>query len=194
MTEPDQHAARRALTAERWTLREHLSELLRGPMVVLSFVWLGLIVLGFTRGLSHRLSALSYAIWGLFALDFLLEWTVAPHKRRYLRLHWLTVVSLLLPALGVFRMVPVLRLLLTAHAGGYVSLLRIVTSLNRGMGALRRTMRNRGIGYLIALTGVIILVGAAGMLSFESPKAIHQAGFPNGAAPGDGLHGYADAL
>jgi voltage-gated potassium channel len=41
---------------------------------------------------------------------------------------------------------------------------------------------------------LVNFVGAAGMLSFENPTAIRAAGFPNGAQPGDGLHGYADAL
>jgi len=190
---PPSHAERAQLHQARWELLEHLQALLARPMILLSFLWLGLIILGFTRGLSPRLSTLSYAIWGVFVLDFLLEFTIAPHKKRYLRTHWLTAVSLLLPALGIFRIFRGLQVLLSVHAAGYLSLLRLVTTLNRSLGALRRALGHRGIGYAVALTGLILLLGSAGMLAFENPGALHRSGFSN-AQTGGGLSSYSDAL
>jgi voltage-gated potassium channel len=57
-------------------------------------------------------------------------------------------------------------------------LLRIVGAANRGMNALRRTMRRRGLGYALSLTVGVTLLGAAGMLAFE-PASATTPGFSN---------------
>ena len=43
----------------------------------------------------------------------------------------------------------------------------VVTSLNRGMRALGASMGRRGFGYVVALSVVVTLAGAAGMYAFE---------------------------
>jgi voltage-gated potassium channel len=45
---------------------------------------------------------------------------------------------------------------------------RVVTSLNRGMRALGASMGRRGFGYVVALTAIVTLAGAAGMYAFEN--------------------------
>ena len=184
----DQH-----LHSQREELLEHVQALLEKPMTVLAFVWLALVVVGFTHGLSPRLSLASKVLWGLFVLDFLLEFWIAPHKSRYLRHNWLTALALLLPALGTLRVLRVVRLLLTAHTAGYLSLLRLITAINRGIRALRRTMAHRGIGFAISLSFLVLFAGAAGMLAFENPSALHQAGLTD-AQTGGGLPNYGVAL
>ena len=64
-----------------------------------------------------------------------------------------------------------------------MKLFRVLSSVNRGMRALGRTMRRRGVGYVIVLSAVVILLGAAGMYAFENDR-------PDGA----GLKSYGDAL
>jgi len=44
---------------------------------------------------------------------------------------------------------------------------RLLTSFNRSARALGATMRRRGFGYIIALTVIVVLSGAAGMYAFE---------------------------
>jgi len=51
------------------------------------------------------------------------------------------------------------------------------------MGALRASMRRRGVGYVLALSGLVTLLGAAGVRAFE-PAAEVEGGFA----------GYVDAL
>jgi len=112
---------------------------------------------------------------------------VAPHKRAYLRGHWLTAVSLLLPALRVFRLVRLVRLLQATRVARSLSMVRLLTSLNRGMGALRLTLGRHGIGFVLGLTVAVVFAGAAGMRYFESPSG--------GAGPGvTGLPSYGDAV
>ncbi len=176
---------------ERETLLEHVNRTLEGVMVLLSVAWIALLILELVSGtLPRSLEVAVWVIWGLFVLDFLLEFTIAPSKGRYLRTHWLTVVSLALPALRVVRVIAALRVLRAARVVRSVGLLRILTSLNRGLASLRATAARRGVGYLLAATALVLVVGAAGMASFESPSALAAAGI----ADGQPLDDYGDAL
>jgi voltage-gated potassium channel len=180
------------LHTQRLELLEHLNNLSDKPLVALSFVWLALLILDLTSGLGPLLQTLSTAIWGIFIVDFVLEFAIAPRKLHYLRRNWLTVISLVLPALRVLRVARALRVLRAARAVRSLSLLRLLTSLNRGMRATRKTLGRRGVGYVVALTVVVTVVGAAGMAFFESPQALREAGYTADAA--GGLLNYGEAL
>ena len=185
------------LKHERWSLLEQINNLTETPMTMLSFVWLGLLVVDFTQGLSPLLQWVSNIIWALFALDFVIEILIAPYKLEYIRRNWLTVVSLLLPALRIIRIFRVFRLLRAARAVRSVSLIRVVTSLNRGMRAVGKTLGRRGIGYVVALAALVTFGGAAGMYAFESPQALTEAGYlaPGETLPeGVGLASYGEAV
>lgn len=184
--EPDLHSA-------RWELLEQVNRLADRPMIVLSFVWLGLLIVDFTAGLSPLLQTVSNVIWALFVLDFLIEFVIAPSKLAYLRRNWLGAISLALPALRGLRILPAIRLVRAARAAQGLRLFRLITSLNRGMRALGKTLSRRGAGYIVALTTVVTVVGAAGMAVFESPASLAA---ELGAAPerGAGLANYGEAL
>ncbi len=153
-----------ALVTERLRLLEQLEEWMEAPLVALGFVWLALLVLELTRGVSPILTTVSNVIWGIFILDFAIKFLLAPEKLSYLRNNWLTVVALVLPALRVFRVVRVLRPLAKLRG---LQLVRVLTSLNRGMGSLRASMGRRGIGYLVLLTVVVLVTSAAALHAFE---------------------------
>ena len=178
---------------ERWELLRQLDTLLDKPMIALSFVWLGLMVVDLTAGLSRPLVLLSYAIWALFVLHFLLGIVIAPSKAAYLRHNWLTAIALLLPAFRVLRVFRAFRLLRVARAARSVSLVRVVATLNRGKRAIGSTMGRRGVGYVAALTAIVTVGGAAGMAAFESPWALREAGYLEAAEAG-GLDSYGEAL
>ncbi len=167
-------------------------------MTALSFVWLGLLVLELTRGLSEPLEIIGYVIWGLFVFDFAIEFTIAPHKWAYLKRNVLTAVSLLLPAvrvvrvLRVFRSLWVLRFARTARTARSVRLVRVLSSVNRGVRATSSFLGRRGAGYVVAATILVVFAGAAGMNAFENPRALREAGFD--PAPRDGLDGYGEAV
>src|ERR687894_2082031 len=140
------------LDAERRELLARLEDWLETPMLVLGFVWLALLILEFTRGLSPALEAAGTVIWVVFILDFALKFTLSPDKSDYLKANWLTALALAVPALRVFRIFRVVRLLRATRAARGLRLFRVVSSLNRGMRALGATMRRRGFGYLLAPT------------------------------------------
>ena len=155
---------KRTLDRERTVLLVRISRGLEKPMTVLGFIWLVLIIIDLTRGLSPSLDRVSYVIWGLFVLQFLIELTVAPHKLEYVKHNWLTAVALVLPALRVLSVLRVARALGTLRG---VRLVRVVSSANRGMRALGRVMGRRGFGYVATLSLLVTVAGAAGMYASE---------------------------
>jgi len=88
-----------------------LEERLDGPMIFLGIVWLGLLILELTVGLNRWQEILSVLIWGIFILDFGLEFFLASSKIKYLKNNWLVALSLFIPALRIFRIFRVIRIL-----------------------------------------------------------------------------------
>ena len=174
--------AAKPIEEERETLLEQIHGALDGPMIVLSVAWVALIVVEFAGdGLAPSLDAAVWMIWAVFIFNFAIEFTIAPVKRRYLRTHWLTVLSLVLPAFRILRVASALRVLRMARVVRGVGLLRLLTSMNRGLASLRATAARRGLGYVIAATAVVIVVGSAGMAFFESPASLASEGIASGA-------------
>ena len=156
------------LDAARRELLARLEHWLETPMLVLGFVWLALLVLEFTRGVSPGLEAASTVIWVVFILDFAVKFVLALDKSDYLKANWLTALALAVPALRIFRIFRVVRVLRAARAARGLRLFRVVSSLNRGLRVLGASMGRRGFGYVVALSLVVTLAGAAGMYAFEN--------------------------
>lgn len=157
------------LQSERYKLLRSIENILEVPMIFLGFVWMVLLVVELVWGLHYLLQQVSLAIWGLFIIDFLLKFILAPNKINFLKKSWLTAISLLIPALRVFRLVRILR----ALRG--IRVIRVVSTLNRSMRSLGATMQRRGFWYVVALAVVVIFGGAAGMFAAEKGNA----GFEN---------------
>ena len=157
-------------------------------MVGLALVWMGLLIADFVGEISRPLQILSNTIWALFAVDFAIKFAIAPKKTEFVRTHWLTLISLVVPALRAFRIVQALSALRA------LSLLRFLTSLNRTMGALAHTMGRRGVGYVVVVTLIVLFAGAAGMYQFEGPTQLIDQGYADIAKSGGGLPTYSDAV
>lgn len=162
---------------ERLKLLHRVEDAAEIPMALLGLVWLVLLIVEFTSGLSQGLQNLSYVIWGVFILDFILKFILAPHKGTFLRKSWLTIISLLLPAFRVVRFLRIFR----ALRG--IRVVKVLGTLNRSMKSLGKTMKRRGLAYVIALTVIVVFAGGAGMLAFERD-----------APGGSGFRNYWDAL
>ena len=137
-------------------------------MLALGFVWLALLVIEFIWGLSRLLEIIGTAIWVVLLATSRSNCPWPRTSGNILKNNWLSVLALLLPALRVFRIVRVARVVRAARATRGLRLVRIISSLNRGMKALGATMGRRGFGYVVALTVVVTLVGAAGIYAFEN--------------------------
>lgn len=167
--EPDvERRAAERLDRERYELLHALEDWLETPMVVLAFVWLALLAIELIWGESRLFTTIGTIIWVVFILDFGVKFVLAPRKAAYLRSNWLGAISLLIPALRIFRIARVVRLFRLARVGRGLRLVRVVSSLNRGMRALGASLGRRGFGYVIALTALVTFAGAAGMFAFEN--------------------------
>lgn len=167
----------------RWQALRDLDEWLEGPLRLLGLVWLALLVLELAGNESRVVLTASTVIWVIFLGDFALRLALAPARLTWLRQNWLTALSLLVPALRVFRVFRAVRALRAARAARGIRLVRVVGSMNRAMRTLRRWADRRGMGYVVALTLIVTVLGAAGMYAFERE-------LPDG----QGLESFATAL
>lgn len=178
MTEaPDPQGTAPEDEQERWQVLTRLEDWLERPMLLLSFIWLSLVVVELVWTTSGVFELLGTIIWIIFILEFLLRFALAPRKIGFLRRNPITIVALIAPA---FRFLRVLRVLRLARG---LRLVRIVGTANRGISALRKSFHRRGLGYVLATTVLVILLGAGGMLAFEPAHEVEG-----------GFTGYADAL
>lgn len=150
--------------SERTKLLKSVEKLLEIPMIFLAFVWLILLVIELLWGLSSVLEYMSIAIWVIFIIDFLIKFILAPGKTTYLRKNWLTAISLIIPALRILRVLRIVRVIRG------VRVVRIISSLNRSTRSLAATMKRRAIGYVLAVSLLVVFGGAAGMYALENPN------------------------
>lgn len=155
------------LKEERKELLSQINSLFDFPLTLLSVVWLILIIIDLVYGLSSSLQTLSLVIWGIFIIDFFVELEISPKKKDYLMQNWLVALSLFLPALRIFRLFSGFRLVRFANSIRSLNLVRVLSSFNRSLRTVRQVMRQRGLKYILLLTTLITLLGAAGMYDFE---------------------------
>lgn len=159
----------------RWHLLGDLDEWLHVPMALLSLAWLAIVVWELVSGSSALLETAGIVIWIIFIVEFAIRLALAPAKMLFLKSNWLTILALAVPALRLFRTFAVFR---AARALRGIRLVRIIGTANRSMNALKATLARRGFGYVAGLTLLVVLLGAAGMLSFENASEI-EGGFTN---------------
>lgn len=153
-----------SVETERVRLLVQLENALERPMIVLSLVWVALITFELAVGESRGVEIASLVIWAVFGVDFAIKLVIAPRKLRFLKRNWATALSLLLPAFRLARIGRAARALRFTRG---IRFAKILGTLNRGMRALRRSMRRKGFGYVLTLTLLVMFSGAAGMMAFE---------------------------
>ena len=167
--EAERDARRRELAEERESLREQLFDWLDPVMTILGLVTAILLLVEFAADLSPRQAAwvgrAQQVIWAVFAVEFAVQFVLAPNKLRFLRTHWLAAISVPLPAFRAF------RALRAARALRSLRLIRLIGGTNRAMKALRRILRGRQFGYLVAITVLAVAVGAVGSYFFKRDQA-----------------------
>jgi voltage-gated potassium channel len=155
------------LDQERSEVLQEWEDWLETPMLVLGFAWLGLFIIELVWGLNPLLKAIGILIWIAFIVDFIIQFLLAPRKLFYLKHNWLTAFSLFIPALRTFRILQVVRPLQSVRAIRGLQLLQVITRINRGMRVLGASIGRRGFGYVVGLTAIVTLIGAAGIYAFE---------------------------
>jgi voltage-gated potassium channel len=154
---------------ERWA--EELLDRLTPLMSALGFLFL-LVVLGeqLARGgsaLSTALTVTGWALWAVFACEFLARLVVAPDKRRFWRRNWWQVLFLVLPFLRFLRLVRAVRFLRTS---------RVLSSAVRSSRSARNVLGSR-LGWLASVSAITVL--GSSQLAYQ---------FGGYARYGDALH------
>lgn len=147
--------------SKRYELLRRFEAFFEIPMIVLGFVWILLLILELVYTTTPLLEKAVVGIWIIFIIDFVVKFILAPVKLHFLKSNVLTLISLVIPAFRVLRVLYVLRFARSLR------LVKVLGSLNRGMRALSLTVKRRALGYVIALSILVLFVGAAGMHTFE---------------------------
>ena len=149
--------------------RAQVSDITEIALTALSLLFLVLLVVEYalqlTPSQARWLGVAGWLIWLIFAVDFVVRFALAASKSEYLKRNWLTALALVLPAVRIFRLARAVR------AVRSLRLARLVTGTNRGARALRRVVGFAGAGYIVVLTLVVWLLGAAGMVYLERGQA-----------------------
>lgn len=149
------------LDKERYRLLIYVEKLFEIPMIILGIIWLIILILEFTNGLNRSLEITSLVIWVIFIIDFIIKFIIAPLKLTFLKKNVLTIISLIIPAFRIARVLRFARFLRTFR------LAKVIGTVNRNMRSLNQTLKKRAIGYVTILTSIVILAGGAAMYAFE---------------------------
>ena len=153
------------LREQRGELLDRISGWLDVPLSILALVMLGLLVselaLDLPPAWSDRVAQVQTGIWAIFVAAFVVELLVAPSKVDYLKKNWLTAISVALPALRA------VRILRAARALRGLSLVRILTTVNRSTRALGHVVRRGQLGYVLAVTVLVTVTASAGAYYFD---------------------------
>lgn len=159
-------------------LLHRLESALELPMIVLGLAWLGLAAAELVTTLPPWLEHVATGIWTIFLADFVLRLWLARDRGAYLRHNWLTIIALAIPALRIFRVARVVGMMRAARAVRGVRVARMVTTFGRARRSIHRLLaRRHSLGYVIALTLAVAVLGAAGMLAFERDTAAAFEGY-----------------
>lgn len=162
------------LLTEREQLLKNILDITEVPLIILSILWLILLITELLQGNNALLNNISLGIWLIFILDFILKLIVAASKIKFLKNNVITLISLIVPAfriLGLFRFLRLIR-----FARGF-RLVKIVGSINRGMNSLTVVIKRRNFIYVLLLTIIVNIIGAAGLFAFEKDINKHFATF-----------------
>jgi len=133
-------------------------------MLLLALAWLALLVYDLVKGLTPFLYDIFTGIWIVFIIDFIIRLLLAPKKFEYLKKNWLMILSLIIPAFRIFRILAALRIFTVIPVA---RLARVVTSLHRSINSLRALLREHGFIYIVIITALVIFAGAGGIYTFE---------------------------
>lgn len=160
--------------AERVKAAEVLAARLDRPMgllgVLFLFVFLGQLLVT-EPGWSRALTIAGWGFWAVFLAEFVLRAYIARFQATFWRRNWWQVIFLLVPFLRFVRALQAVRLLRVARVARVGS---ILSAGVRGSRSAGRLLSSR-IGWLAAVTGVVILAASQLLYAFEAHSSYGSA-------------------
>jgi voltage-gated potassium channel len=111
----------------RW---EHLTQ---RPLMALAVVFavayaVPIVDTAASRSLTNLCTAVEWAVWGAFAVDYLVRLSLSRDRRRFVRKHWLDLCAVVLPLIQPLRLLRVVStLLLVQRRARMASQIRLTT-------------------------------------------------------------------
>ncbi|MAM88596.1 MAG: hypothetical protein CME36_14925 [unclassified Hahellaceae] len=141
----------------RYHMLHKLEEHLEIPMFLLAVAWLVLLLIELTKGLSLMQERFVMGIWIIFILEYLLKFILAPHKLRYVKQQWLTLIALFIPAFRAFRLLNAIRVLRVTPVLTTTRMVRALTSGSRFIRAMQEAQGPQpspemNVGVLLAVS------------------------------------------
>lgn len=148
-----------AAAEERLNAAERLARRLDRPMGILGFLFLFVVLgqlLATNPVLITVLTVTGWVFWAVFVAEFVLRAYIARDQKRFWKRNWWQVIFLLVPFLRFFRALQALRFWRIARFARFGG---VVSAGIRGSRSAGRLLSSR-IGWLAAVTGVVILVSS----------------------------------
>ncbi len=149
-------------------------------MLLLSLAVIPLLVIPLVFELSPRTETtfvtIDWIIWGIFGAEYLIRLILAPSKRTFVRSNKFDLLVIALPFLRPLRVMRSVRMLRVLRAA------RIMTFLGRTLDAGRDIMTRHKLNYVLLITGIVVIAGAAAVDAAER------------AVAGSNINSFGDAL
>jgi voltage-gated potassium channel len=150
------------------------------PMLVLSLAVVPLLVVPLVVHLSHGLEktffTIDWLVWAAFAVEYLIRFYLAPHKRAFFRHNLLDLAIVVLPFLRPLRVIRSARALRLLRSG------RVVVFMARGGKSGRDVLTRHGLHYALLVGAILVVSGALLVAEMEH------------GAPGSTIHSFGDAI
>jgi len=156
---------------------DRFSAAVDGPLTVLAVLWVPVLVVPLVIKVSPATSAAldttDYAVWAVFAIEYLTKLYLSPKRWTFVTHHLVDLLVIAVPVLRPLRLLRLLRLLRVARAALILS-----SALKRA----RELLTHHGLHYVLLSVLAIIGLCSAMELAFEQH------------APGATIHTFGDAL
>jgi voltage-gated potassium channel len=125
-----------------------------------------------TQGLTGALTVVAdWAIWGVFLVDYVVLLGLSDNRSRYARKNWLSVAVIVLSFPALPALLALTRLARLSRLVRVLRLLRLLAVASRGLRGLQLALGRKGLIYVAAVTGVLVITGAT-VLSLIEPEAV----------------------
>ena len=154
----DEHDVRRAA-------RERFQRAVDAPMLILSLVFVGLLLLPMLVDLSEAaadtLERVGWIIWAVFAIELAANTYLAQRRLLHLRDHWFDVLIVVLPFLRPLRLARTVRLARLGQGA------RLLAGVARFAHSVQAILAERGLQYVLLAGLILIVTAAAAVTRFE---------------------------
>jgi voltage-gated potassium channel len=135
------------------------------PMLVVTLLWLPVLIVPLVvplhGSMAETFAAIDYTVWALFALEYVIKFSLAPRRGYFVRTHLLDLLIVAVPFFRPLRMGRLVRLLRLARVAVVVG-----EALRRG----KSILTHNGFHFVVLAAGTIVFA-CAGLVTVAERSA-----------------------